>query len=207
MALYARSELKVLLALAGVVLVGLAAREWRAGFPEHAERLERFDREPVAALPAAPGVESAAAARAASGQRSSGSESEPSGPGRSRAEPAERAHPKPIDDPRPLDLNRATAAELARLPGVGPSLAGRIVADRERAGPFGSPEALRRVLGVGPRKLAAIRSLVIAGDDRDASGSATASPTVPADEEQSRGEVAEPPGTTPAEAFSDVGGP
>jgi hypothetical protein len=48
---------------------------------------------------------------------------------------------------------------------------------------------------------------VVAGDERGANGSAAASPTVPAGEEQSTGEVAEPPGTMPAEAFSNVGGP
>jgi competence protein ComEA len=67
-------------------------------------------------------------------------------------------------DPRPLDLNRATVAELARLPGVGPRLAQRILDERERRGRFDSPEALRQVVGLGPKKLAALRDRVIVGE-------------------------------------------
>jgi competence ComEA-like helix-hairpin-helix protein len=49
----------------------------------------------------------------------------------------------------PIDPNRATAAELDRLPGVGPSLAARIIEERERA-PFMTVEDLTRVAGIGP---------------------------------------------------------
>jgi competence protein ComEA len=49
-----------------------------------------------------------------------------------------------------LDPNHATAAELARLPGIGMRIAKEIVADRELRGIFGSPEALSRVDGIGP---------------------------------------------------------
>lgn len=52
-----------------------------------------------------------------------------------------------------IDLDRATAAELERLPRVGPVLARRIVADRDSLGPFGSLETFRRVRGVGPAML------------------------------------------------------
>jgi len=67
-------------------------------------------------------------------------------------------------DPRPLDINRASLGELARLPGVGQSLAVRILAERERRGRFESPDALRYVLGMGPKKLAAIRALITVSD-------------------------------------------
>ncbi|HVE78909.1 MAG TPA: helix-hairpin-helix domain-containing protein [Gemmatimonadaceae bacterium] len=50
----------------------------------------------------------------------------------------------------PLDVDRATPAELERLPGVGPALAARIVADRDARGAFGSADALARVAGIGP---------------------------------------------------------
>jgi competence protein ComEA len=56
-----------------------------------------------------------------------------------------------------IDLNRATAPELVRLPGIGPALAERIVTDRESRGPFSSPEALLRVRGIGPKTLDRIR--------------------------------------------------
>lgn len=49
----------------------------------------------------------------------------------------------------PVDVDAAGAAELDALPGIGPSLAARIVADREARGPFGSLDGLRRVKGVG----------------------------------------------------------
>ena len=50
-----------------------------------------------------------------------------------------------------LDLDVATVEELdARLPGVGPALAARLVANRDSFGPFRSLEGLRRVKGMGP---------------------------------------------------------
>lgn len=53
-----------------------------------------------------------------------------------------------------IDVDRAPARDLVRLPGVGPALAQRIVAERERGGPFGDYAALSRVRGVGPALLA-----------------------------------------------------
>ena len=49
----------------------------------------------------------------------------------------------------PIDLDRASEAEIDRLPRVGPVLAHRIVANRDSFGPFGSIAGLRRVKGVG----------------------------------------------------------
>jgi competence protein ComEA len=49
-----------------------------------------------------------------------------------------------------VDVDRASAAELERLPRIGPALARRIVADRDSLGPFGSLEALQTVKGIGP---------------------------------------------------------
>jgi len=53
-----------------------------------------------------------------------------------------------------IDADRADAVEFARLPGVGPVLAKRIVAERGRAGPFRSLSGLDRVPGIGPALLA-----------------------------------------------------
>lgn len=52
--------------------------------------------------------------------------------------------------PPVVDVNRATAAELEKLPRVGPALARRIVAWRETHGRFQSIEDLRHVRGIGP---------------------------------------------------------
>jgi len=59
-----------------------------------------------------------------------------------------------------LDLNAATHAELQLLPGIGPSLAEQIIADRERNGPYPSADALDRVPGIGPRTIAQLRAHV-----------------------------------------------
>jgi competence protein ComEA len=75
--------------------------------------------------------------------------------GRVRAPASRTPQPEPRVDP---DL--ATAAEIERLPGIGPSLARRIVADREAHGPFRCLSALDRVKGVGPALLARLDTLV-----------------------------------------------
>lgn len=53
----------------------------------------------------------------------------------------------------PVNVNRARAADLETLPGIGPALAGRIVAERESTGPFRALEDLARVRGIGPKML------------------------------------------------------
>jgi len=56
-----------------------------------------------------------------------------------------------------LDVDRAGLDDWERLPGIGQALAARIVADREARGPFGTPDGLLRVRGIGPRTLERIR--------------------------------------------------
>lgn len=63
----------------------------------------------------------------------------------------------------PIDVNQASAAELSLLPGVGPSLAAAIVADRESRGPFRRPQDIDRVRGIGPSILARILPHVTVG--------------------------------------------
>lgn len=55
-----------------------------------------------------------------------------------------------------VDLNSASADELATLPGIGPTLAERIIEHRGAAGPFSSKEALREVSGIGPKIFAGL---------------------------------------------------
>ncbi len=68
---------------------------------------------------------------------------------------------RPLGQGETVDVDLAPAAELARLPRIGPALAARIVADREEHGPFGSLEELDRVPGVGPAVLQAVRRHVV----------------------------------------------
>jgi len=63
---------------------------------------------------------------------------------------------RPLGPGERIDVDRATAEDLTRLPRIGPSLAQRIVADRDARGAFGSLDGLDRVSGVGPALLAAI---------------------------------------------------
>lgn len=49
-----------------------------------------------------------------------------------------------------IDLDVAPAADIERLPRIGPVLARRIVANRDSLGPFGSLDEFQRVRGVGP---------------------------------------------------------
>jgi competence protein ComEA len=59
-----------------------------------------------------------------------------------------------------VNLNTATAEQLDTLPGIGPSTATKIVADREANGPYASPDDLGRVSGIGPKKLEGLKDLV-----------------------------------------------
>ena len=55
-----------------------------------------------------------------------------------------------------ININAADASALQSLPGIGPSKAEAIVADRTANGPFGSCSDLQRVRGVGPATVAGI---------------------------------------------------
>jgi competence protein ComEA len=64
-----------------------------------------------------------------------------------------------------IDLNKATAEELRKLPGIGPKLSQAIVDERNKA-PFKSVEELRRVHGIGPKTLDRLRPYVTVGSER-----------------------------------------
>ncbi|ADG79401.1 helix-hairpin-helix domain-containing protein [Tsukamurella paurometabola] len=55
-----------------------------------------------------------------------------------------------------VNINTASAAELDRLPGVGPATAAAIIAYREQNGPFKTVDDLGKVAGIGDAKLAKI---------------------------------------------------
>lgn len=82
---------------------------------------------------------------------------------------ARHAAPPVVASARPLeavDLNRATAEELAALPGLGAERARRIVARRRELGRFRSVEELLSVPGVGPKTVARLRAALLVVDDR-----------------------------------------
>jgi hypothetical protein len=64
----------------------------------------------------------------------------------------------------PLDINRANLIDLQTLPEVGPATAAAIVQTRTHLGRFATPDALRAVAGLGPLRLARLRSLVATPD-------------------------------------------
>lgn len=131
MSLYSRPQLMLLLVLIAAAGAGLAVGHWRRAHPDLAERLEQLDRAPA---------EPAASAPAAAGPRT--------------------APKRRLADGEHLDLNVASAEELARLPGVGAGLARRMVDARERDGPFASVDDLRRVRGVSRTRLERLRPLL-----------------------------------------------
>lgn len=71
-----------------------------------------------------------------------------------------------------IDLNRASVAELMRLPGLGQKRAQAIAAARARQ-PFRRVEDVVAVKGIGPGWLARVRSSLIA------SGAAPPAPVLP----------------------------
>ena len=168
------AEKKALLFLAAVAFLGVSVRALRAvGAVESVPKasVQALDRQLAA-------VDSARAVRKARGTgRKKGGGSKPRAGrdsvagGRSTAAPRRRAvtakKPKTQSDvgapqssasldmgaPQPsgpLDLDVANAEQIESLPGIGPVLARRIVADRDARGPFGSIPNLRRVSGIGP---------------------------------------------------------
>jgi competence protein ComEA len=63
----------------------------------------------------------------------------------------------------PLNLNTASASELATLKGIGDVKARAIVDYREKNGPFKSVDALKDVPGIGDKMLEALRPQVTIG--------------------------------------------
>jgi competence protein ComEA len=57
-------------------------------------------------------------------------------------------------------VNQATAPELERLPSIGPALAQRIIAFRERHGPFRTLDDLLGVPGIGKATVGKLAPLV-----------------------------------------------
>ncbi len=63
-----------------------------------------------------------------------------------------------------IDINRADQSELMCIPGVGSSLASRIIEYRDTHGPFLSLSELEKVPGVGPTKAAQLGEALLPFD-------------------------------------------
>jgi competence protein ComEA len=59
-----------------------------------------------------------------------------------------------------ININTASANELETLPGIGQSLAARIIEHREKIGPFRRPEHLIIVRGISDKRFRALRDLI-----------------------------------------------
>jgi competence protein ComEA len=165
-AFYTRPQLALLLALLTAAAVGIGVGRWRAAHPDAVERLETFDREVApTARPASNGTSTAPPASTSHAIKSAppANETPPHASGERRSR--RRAVPSPSPDASPappLDVNRASEADLVQLPGVGRVLAGRILAAREAAGRFRTIEDLRGVPGLGAARFESLRRLLVA---------------------------------------------
>lgn len=59
-----------------------------------------------------------------------------------------------------LNINKATAVELDELPGIGPSIANKIIEYRKSSGGFKSIEELNNVSGIGDKKYDDLKDLI-----------------------------------------------
>lgn len=146
------SERRALLFVAAVAALGLGVRGLRALGGGDSSREE------AAALAAQIAAVDSAVTSGGRQRRARGA-----APGAKPAAPSARGSAATAPLPSssaPVDVDRADAAELDLLPGIGPALAQRIVEDRAANGAFGSLEGLQRVRGIGPAMAAKLAPLV-----------------------------------------------
>lgn len=83
-----------------------------------------------------------------------------SGPASGADRDAPSGDPGKLAEGAPVDINRAAAADLMRIPGVGEVTAGRIIEARENGGAFKTVADLERVKGIGKKKAETIGAYV-----------------------------------------------
>jgi len=76
------------------------------------------------------------------------------------AQPAPLAPGATAPNPKRVNINTATLAELDTLPKIGPSLAQQIIDYRARHGPFKKIEDLKNVSGIGDATFAGLKDLI-----------------------------------------------
>ncbi len=77
------------------------------------------------------------------------------------AAPLSAAGPAPqkagASEARPVDINTADSAALESVPGIGKSLSQRILAFRDKNGPFQSVDDLLKIQGIGEKSIQKLR--------------------------------------------------
>jgi competence ComEA-like helix-hairpin-helix protein len=64
------------------------------------------------------------------------------------------------EEAQKVNINQASAEELAQLKGIGPECAARIVEYREQHGPFVKAEDIMNVSGIGPKTFEENKDLI-----------------------------------------------
>jgi competence protein ComEA len=70
--------------------------------------------------------------------------------------------------PAVVNLNTATATQIATLPGIGDKAAQRIIEYREKNGGFKKIEELMNVKGIGEKSFLKLKPLITVGDSKPA---------------------------------------
>jgi competence ComEA-like helix-hairpin-helix protein len=168
--IFTPEERRALLALVALLLLGQLYSMWEGARrvrpdAELSRWLARVERARGDSFPASAGLlpapeaplpgEATEADSAGPGSRG-GDEGGGEGP---EVEPASAIPPGLLETGR-LRINQAGIKDLDALPGIGPSLAKRILETRAKSGPFRKPDDLLRVSGIGPKKLAALRDRI-----------------------------------------------
>lgn len=74
-----------------------------------------------------------------------------------QGEPSEQVQQSTVEK---ININTATKADLEKLPGIGPTIAERIINYREQNGPFKAIEEIKNVQGIGDKKFEAMKDLI-----------------------------------------------